>query len=242
MKIAPVLAASLVLGLAACTSSNTINGGGGGDQDKGLTGDGESAANSAPDQNPDGVAYPTDNIGTVPRKGSTPGNRIQNFKFLGYPDGDVSQGLKPISLAQFFDPEGKKYKIIHIQASGVWCVWCQRETTTLATMKADLEAKNTVWLMSLAEGKVQGTPSTQADLNTWIANYKAPYTQWLDPGNANLGPFYHAEALPWNANIDATTMEILTAAEGAVVEKSAVLQEIDDALKLAQSSTLRNPQ
>jgi hypothetical protein len=234
MNIARFVAASLVLGLVACSSSNTPST----EQDKGLEGTGESAANSAPDTNPDGVPYPTDGIGTLPRKGSTPGNRIANFKFLGFPDADTSGGLKPISLAQFFDPAGKKYKIIHIQASGVWCYYCQEETKTVAQMQADLEAKGAVWLMSLAEGRTQGTPSTQVDLESWIKNYKAPYTQWIDPGNQKLGPFYHAEALPWNANIDARTMEILTAQEGAATEKAQILQEIDDALTAAQSSKL----
>jgi hypothetical protein len=233
MKLARFVAASLVLGLVACTVSNTPDQ----EQEKGLEGDGETT-NSAPDTNPDGVKYPTDNIGTVPRKGSTPGNRIANFKFLGFPDANTSDGLKPISLAQYFDPTGSKYKIIHIQAAGVWCYYCQEETKTVAQMKADLEAKGAVWLVSLCEGRVQGTPSTQKDLEGWIANYKAPFTQWIDPGNAKLGPFFKAEALPWNANIDARTMEILTAETGAATEKQAVLDEIDRALGMAQSSTL----
>src|SRR5262245_61197616 len=95
-------------------------------QDRGIEGPGEDP-NSAPDTNPDGVPYPTANIGTLPRKGSTPGNRIKNYKFLGYPNADSSKGLQPISLAQFFDPSGNLFRIIHIQAAGVWCTACQEE-------------------------------------------------------------------------------------------------------------------
>src|SRR5689334_10703155 len=100
MKIAPVLASSLLLGVMACSSSNTPAS----QQDKGLEGPGVGAADSAPDVNPDGVPYPSDHTGTIARKGTTPGNRIENFKFLGYPNADTSQGLQPISLAQYFDP------------------------------------------------------------------------------------------------------------------------------------------
>jgi hypothetical protein len=32
----------------------------------------------------------------------------------------------------------------------------------------------------------------------------------LDPGNQNLGVFFDAAAIPFNANIDARTMEILS--------------------------------
>ena len=85
-------------GTAACGSK---------EQDKGVEGEAVGAADSAPDTNPDGVPYPTDNIGTSPRLGTRRGNRMQNFKFLGYPNGDKSQGLQPISLAQFYDPKGR---------------------------------------------------------------------------------------------------------------------------------------
>jgi hypothetical protein len=36
----------------------------------------------------------------------------------------------------------------------------------------------------------------------------------LDPGNNNLGVFFDAAAIPWNANIDVRTMEILSAGVG----------------------------
>ncbi|MCW5833147.1 MAG: hypothetical protein KIS78_12165 [Labilithrix sp.] len=238
MKIAPVLAASLLVGLVACASSKSSEP----DQDKGLVGDGVGAADTAPDTNPDGVPYPTDNIGTVERKGTKAGNRIANFKFLGYPDADKSGGLQPISLAQYYDPTGTKYKIIHIQASGVWCTACQAETRVVVPMKAEIEAKGAVWLVSLAEGATPGVPSKESDLTRWINNFDSPYTHWLDPGNKNLGPFYDRTALPWNANIDATTMEILTAGTGAVTTKEGIIAEIDEALELAAKSKLRNPE
>ncbi len=237
MKRLLVLSA-FVVPIAACSSSNTPAP----EQSTGIDGEGEASATSAPDTNPDGVPYPSDSIGTIPRKGTTAGNRIQNFKFLGYPDGDVSGGLKPISLAQFYDPAGTRYKIVHIQASGVWCTFCQQETKIVAGMKAELEAKKAVWLVSLAEGPTAGTASTKRDLDGWVNEFKAPYTHWLDPANANLGPFYDRSALPWNANIDATTMEILTSGTGAVTSKDGIIKEMDEALDLAAKSTLRRPQ
>jgi hypothetical protein len=242
MKIAPVIAASLVLGLVACSSSSSSSGSSssgtnpGGD---GVDGPGVGSADDAPNENPDGVPYPTDNLGILARKGETPGNRIKNYKFVGYPNADVSGGLQPISLAQYFDPTGERVKIIHIQASGVWCTYCRAETKIVVPLKDQLAEKKAVWLVSLAEGPAAGTPSKPADLDKWIADFKSPYTHWLDPSNANLGPFYNAAALPWNANIDATTMEILTAGTGAVTSTEALIAEIDDALKLAGESKLR---
>lgn len=234
MKIAKTVAFSLALTLFSCASKSTAP-----DQDVGLQGEGAGTVNSAPDTNPDGVPYPTDNIGTAERKGSKPGNHIANFKFLGYPGADTSQGLQPISLAQFYDPSGSRFRVIHVQASGVWCTACQAETEVVVPMKAELEAKKAVWLVSLAEGPTPGTPSTQKDLDRWIAEFKSPYTHWLDPGNKNLGPFYDRTALPWNANIDARTMEILTAGTGAVTSKAGIHDEIDEAIRMSDESSLK---
>jgi hypothetical protein len=222
MKIAQI-SLPLLLTVAACGSSSKT-------QDPGLAGDGDTAASTAPDTNPDGVAYPSDHLGTSPRQGNNPGDRIKNYKFMGYPDGDVSQGLQPISLANYFDPTGTRYKLIHIQASGAWCIHCKREIEAASPIKGEFDARKVVWIVSLAEGDVLGQPSTEKDLDGWIQSYKPPFTHLLDPGNHNLGPFYDDAALPWNANISAKTMEILTAQVGANESADGNLKELDDAL------------
>jgi len=220
MKIVRVLAVPTLVALAACSSS-------GSEQDKGVEGEGVGAAASAPDVNPDGVPYPTDNIGTLPRSGARKGNRLENFKFLGYPNADMSQGLQPISMAQFFDPEGKKYKIIRLVASASWCPPCQGEAELVAGMKSDLEQKKVLWLTSLSEGPTSG-PSTKKDLDNWIKEFKGWNTHWLDPSNKNLGPFYDRAAIPWNATVNAQTMEILESKTGAPGGKEDLLKELDD--------------
>jgi hypothetical protein len=144
-----------------------------------------------------------------------------------------------MSLAQFFDPEGRQYKLIHIQASGVWCVYCQKETEVVVPLAAKLREKKVVWLVSLAEGRTQGTPSKKADLDGWIANFNSPYPHVLDPSNKNLGVFYDASALPWNANINAETMEILQSGVGAHTSESALLSELDEWLAKIDNGSLK---
>ena len=232
MKIARFFGPIVVSVLAACSSSNSTPA-----QDPGLAGSGDdSAAASAPDTNPQGVAYPTDHIGTNARSGNSSGDRIKNFKFMGYPNGDVSKGLQPVSLANFFDPTESTYKLIHIQASGSWCPHCVNEIKAVSTIKSDLDQRKVVWLVSLAEGPYLGQPSTQADLDQWLQSYKPPYTHLLDPGNRNLGPFYNDAALPWNANIRAKTMEIVTAGVGAIEDGPGILQDVDMVLSSLDSS------
>jgi thiol-disulfide isomerase/thioredoxin len=239
-RLAPLtvaLLASVALASAGCSSSsNTASQT---PQDPGLAGNGDTSAASAPDTNPQGVAYPTANLGTSARAGTRPGNTIINYKFLGYPDGVVANGLQPISLASYFDPTNTKYKLIHIQASGSWCPHCRTETEVVAGLKQKLIDRKVLWLISLAEGPTPGTAATTKDLDQWIAQLKAPFPHVLDPGNKNLGLFYDAAALPWNANISAATMEILSAGVGATETESATLAELDTWLKQIDSGSIK---
>lgn len=250
MKLVTVLSASALFalaGLVGCGDTKTVyqpapgagatSSGGDGtatgdddDQGGGLEGDGDGVASAAPDKNPAGDPYPTKGIGT------TEGAIIRNFKFVGYPDADVEGGLQPISLAQFYDPTGKDVKMIHIQAAGVWCSACKGETTALVPLASELKARKVVWIVSLAEGAKPGSPSKKSDLGDWISTFSSPFTHVLDPANQNLGPFYDRTALPWNANIDATTMKILTSGTGGAQTGDAILEEIDEALGMIDSA------
>jgi hypothetical protein len=169
--------------------------------------------------------YPTTNIGTMQRgvnaNGnplSTPGSVIANFKFLGYPNADSSNGLQTISLSDYYDPTASRFKVLHIMAVAEWCDPCNVETSTLvtdlATPATDFEAQGVVYLQTLIEGNTANIPATQADLNDWIAREHPTFTEALDPGASELGVFFQASAVPFNADIDVRSMEVLQAAVG----------------------------
>jgi hypothetical protein len=40
------------------------------------------------------------------------------------------------------------------------------------------------------------------------------FTEMLDPGLHNLGHFFDAAAIPWNADVDVRTMELLDSSVG----------------------------
>lgn len=167
------------------------------------------------DVNPYGVAYPTANIGRQVRKGSTPGNVMENFKFYGYIDGDSSGERKRVSLADYFDPEMKKYKVVHIQASGGWCGPCNEETKEVAKTYEQIADLKVAYIIALTEGYTRGVASTWDDLGKWLSIRDPKVTNVLDPGNQALGVFYDPTAMPWNANLDARTMEVLSSGVGA---------------------------
>jgi hypothetical protein len=165
--------------------------------------------------NPDGIPYPSPPYGHRARYGTTPGNIIQNFKFLGYPNpADQSQGLQVISLADYYDPCHKRYSLLRISVAGVWCVPCNEETDAIVADQAVLTAGKVVIIQALDDGPTMGVGATPTDLTGWITKHKSNFTEMLDPGLANLGTFFVASAIPWNGDIDPRTMEILQSATG----------------------------
>jgi hypothetical protein len=221
MRLPRVLALAGLPILAACASKSSSGTSPG--QDPGVTGN-DPTVGQGTEVNPYGVSYPVDNIGFKARdnpQATIPGDKIKNFKFVGYLNSDKSQGLTTISLADFFDPEMRQWKVIHVSVAGVWCYWCKEETKALEAPQSDgkalvndLVAKKVVYLTALSED-INHQPAKQSDLDYWLAEQKTTYTQLLDPGNRNLGPFFTSAGIPWNGNIDARTMEILSSISSA---------------------------
>jgi AhpC/TSA family len=163
------------------------------------------------DTNPEGIAYPhpAAGYGRLHRMGSMPGSIMQNFKFLGFRNGAIAQQAQRISLADYYDPCSKRYKLIHLSVASVWCVPCNQETDAVVAAKAQLDSKGVVVLQALDDGPVQGTGATPGDLNRWIMSHSSNFTEVLDPGLMQLAGFFDAAAVPWNCDLDPRTMEII---------------------------------
>jgi hypothetical protein len=161
--------------------------------------------------NPDGFPYPTPagGYGHNPRKGKVPGSIIQNFKFFGYPSADESKGLQTIALGDYYDPCGRRLKVLHVSVAAVWCEPCNQETVAFVAAKAQVDSERVVLIQALSDGPTKNVPANTADLKFWIQENKSNFTEMLDPNLMNFGVFFNAAAVPWNADIDPRTMEIL---------------------------------
>jgi hypothetical protein len=216
-------------------SGGTSSGASSGMSSGASSGSGDAAA--ASELNPDGVPYPkpAGGYGHTARTGSAPGSVIQDFTFQGYPNADKSNGLQTISLADYYDPCGKRLKLLHLTAAGVWCVPCGEETDSLVTAKAQLASEGVVVIQALGDGANEGTPATLTDLDNWIGKHMSNFTEMLDPGFANLGVFFNTATVPFNCDIDPRTMEILDEGTGWSGDLSAELQPALGALSAAPS-------
>lgn len=208
-----IAAALLAAASVACSSSS-------GDGTPG-SGSGSPVVSTTQTLSPDGFAYPTptSGYGHASRKVTSPtafvpGSVIQNFKFLGYPNADESGGLQAVSLVNYYDPCGKRLKVLHISVAAVWCVPCNQETSALIQAKAQLDGEGVVILQALSDGPTKNVGATETDLRYWIQITKTPFTEMLDPDLANLGIFFDDAAIPFNADVDPRTMEIIDATTG----------------------------
>lgn len=195
---------------------------------------------SEADKSPNGDCYPTSDIGTGARASlsanANPGQRISNFAFTGYPVTDtnlvVPGSPSTIHLAEYYNPNGvttisgAPIKLIHLTVAAVWCPPCNEETdfisggnwtglnTTSASFAKELAPLGVVFVQALSDGATVGTGATISDLNNWVNHHANDFTSFVDPGVQNLGVFFDAAAVPFNMNIDARSMEILSSEVG----------------------------
>ena len=227
-RLAAFVLSALAVSLGGCSSSN---------KDAGVA---PSTGTQAAENNPYGVAYPTQNLGTQQRRGNAPGSVMKNYRFLGYPHHEpgtvIATGgeMQNVALADFFDPEQRKFKIIHVSVAGVWCGPCNAETDETVPLAEELLAKGIVFVQALGDGPVEGRGATKKDLDGWILKHKSNFTELLDPDLTNFGVFFNAAAIPWNANLDARTMEILSAGVGA--PQAGVKGDTEEWLKWVESN------
>jgi hypothetical protein len=164
--------------------------------------------------NPDGVPYPTDSLGGLERATNRPGQRIPNFTFQAYVNGDRTKGLQTISLADFFDPQQKRFKVLDIQISQVWCSICSAETTSTSQVIAQLTSEGAVFLQVMTSGADASRGPSLGEVDSWVDQHDMTYTLAIDVRSRRMGTV-GVTTVPWDILIDPRTMEILDSSAGA---------------------------
>lgn len=164
--------------------------------------------------NPEGIAYPTDYLGTAPRVASRAGSRINNFSFKGYLDSSREGGLQTISLAHFYDPTGVRYKVIQLAAMATWCSICASQAEASVSVHAPLAKRGVAFVEVMINGKDQSTGPALVEVEEWMTTHNTTFTVLIDAKARRTYPL-GVYAVPWNALIDARTMEILDSGIGA---------------------------
>ena len=170
------------------------------------------------------------------------GSRMPNFRFVGFgatsPAGVVDTSSSQIlSLADFYDPDhrlgpsGQGLSVIHVMVNTMWCNPSNQEADLTSganfmgenpggtSWARELAPLGVVFLEVLTDGIVVSTPATLDDLRSWVTHHEVDYSVATAGGSLGstsgaLGIFFLADAIPFNIDIDARSMEILATSTG----------------------------
>ena len=174
--------------------------------------------------NPDGLPYPTDRLGSTPRHGTTPGDHFPNLTFQGYVDSNRAAGLQTVSLADVYDPNATRHRVLHLMAAVMWCPHCQHETDLMASLVPTLRAEGAAFIQVVLNGPSRGKGPDLCDMDSWIDDHATSFTVVFDVSARRLGSVADVSAVPWNALIDTRTMEVLDVTVGAPADFAAYVR------------------
>ena len=173
--------------------------------------------------NPEGVPYPTANLGGAPRSGATPGQTFPNLVFEGIRALASVDTLAVVSMSELFDPTGVRYDLLHVIGIFMWCPHCNNETSGLvqaATWRAD----HRVAVIQIAmEGYGSASPGWN-ELQKWVRDHKSDFPVVVDGQGAQLGQYFPVDSVPLNVMVNPRNMEILAVQIGEVGDVAAYEQ------------------
>lgn len=204
-----VLAAALVLGLGGCDDSDCAF---------------DDVDVAGRDVNPEGVPYPAGPYGGTARQGSIPGDVFPNFTFQGYPNSSRGEGLQPISLADFHDPDARRHSVLHLAAVAMWCPYCQAETQEMVQAVPALRAEGAEFIQVIIDGPSQGEPPDRCLLDEWVSEFDTNFSVVLDVDARRLGTIATIRSVPYNVVLDTRTMEVLYAGAGVPSDYTAFVR------------------
>jgi hypothetical protein len=170
------------------------------------------------------VPYPTDSLGGIERASNRPGQRIPNFTFQAYVNGDRAKGLQTVSLADYLDPEQKRHKVLDIQISQVWCSICSVETETTSQIIGELTAEGAVFLQVMTSGSDASRGPALEEVDAWVDRHKMTYTLAIDVRSRRMAGI-GVSTVPWDILVDTRTMEILDSSAGAPADVERYVRE-----------------
>jgi hypothetical protein len=169
--------------------------------------------------NPDGVPYPPAPYGPNPRRGAVHGDRLPNLSFSAYKDANVAAGLKVVSFAEWYDPTGKRVKLLHVMVGAYWCGYCRELTKIMVAALPELAPLGYAPVQLLIHGAAQGKAPSLLEVQSWVDSHDTPFTVGIDANGKRLGAVADlSQGVPWSAFVDARTMEILGVGSGVLVD------------------------
>jgi len=171
---------------------------------------------------PDGAAtapaYPTTNIGGRPRSATQPGQIFPNLTLQGVRSAATIDTPATVSMAEFYDPDGARYDLLHVMAIFMWCPHCNNETSDVATLSAwqSNHRVAAVQIAMLGYNSGSGAAPTWAELQKWVSAHNLDFPVLIDGRGAQLGQYFSVDYVPINIVVNPRSMEVLAVDVGEV--------------------------
>jgi hypothetical protein len=173
--------------------------------------------------NLDAPAYPTSNIGGQPRTATQPGQIFPNLTLEGVRSAATVNTPAMVSMAEYYDPDGLRYDLIHVIAILMWCPHCNNESNDLSRIAA-WQADHRVAVVQIAmQGYGSASPGW-SELQKWVTDHNLRFPVLVDGQGAQLGQYFSVDYVPLNIVVNPRTMEILAVQVGEVSDVQAYEQ------------------
>jgi len=171
----------------------------------------------------DGGAYPTSNIGGLPRTAARAGQIFPNLTLEGVRSAATKDTPTTVSMAEFYDPTGARYDLLHVIGVFFWCPHCNNETNNLSTIPT-WQAGHRVAVVQIAMLGYGSDSPTWAEVQKWMGDHKVDFPILVDGKGAQLGQYFSVGSVPLNIVVNPRTMEILAVDVGEISDCQAYEQ------------------
>lgn len=173
--------------------------------------------------NPDGTAYPTTNLGGKPRTATQAGQTFPNLTLQGVRSAATMDTPAVVSMAEYFDPTGARYDLLHVIGIFMWCSHCNNETNNLSTISV-WQADHRVAVVQIAMLGYGSASPSWSELQKWVGDHNLNFPVLVDGQGAQLGQYFSVNYVPLNIAVDPRSMEILDVTVGEVTDCQAYEQ------------------
>jgi len=173
--------------------------------------------------NPEGVDYPTVNIGGQPRTSSTAGQIFPNLTLEGVRSAATMATPAVVSMAEYYDPSGARFDLLHVIGLFMWCPHCDKETSNLSSL-AGWQSDHRVAVVQIAMLGYGNASPGWSDLQKWVGDHKLNFPVLVDGQGAQLGQYFSINYVPLNIVVNPRSMEILAVDVGEISDSQAYEQ------------------
>jgi hypothetical protein len=156
------------------------------------------------------TTYPSDDWG------STVGKTLPNFTLTGVLSGSSPDVTGPVSMADYFDPDGEQIDLLHITLVTLWCPHCTNQSVKIGANSEWLRKNRVANVEIVIDGPQAGTAPTLKDASAWAVRHGLFFPILVDVKAAITGKIWDIQSIPMHIVVNPRDMRILDIRTGEI--------------------------